>query len=413
MTETVITKKKTGFAVMTKYPEFLKLFFGQLISRMGDSIDSLAIMWLAYQLTGSAIIMATVMFFNSLPSLLFGVFAGVFVDRWDRKKILILGDITRGIVVALVAYIYFTDNMVTWYLYISSFLISTIEIFSSPARVAILPTLVRKEHLMTANSMFNLASSLCEIIGVSLAAMIIGFWGIAAAILIDALSFWFCALMTFFTKIPKLPLKESKLDLKQYRLELREGFKFIRTEKIVYICILLAGFTNFALSPIGVLFPIFSDKILNAGSTGVAIMSACFSTGVLISSFIVGQFGDRMKKKSSFILLGIIGIGLGFILLSLAHIPFTAGLFIFIAGSALPVASISFNTLIQQYTPQEKLGRVSAFSRTLTLGGVPLGIMLTGFLAEKITANVFFLIVGILVILISGITSISTDFRKV
>lgn len=413
MPETVLTKEKKGFTVMVQYPEFLKLFTGQLISRLGDSIDSLAMMWMAYKLTDSPFIMATVMFFNALPSLLFGVLAGVFVDRWDRKKILIFGDISRGIVVAAIAYIYFTGNMVAWYLYISSFVISTIEIFASPARTAVLPTLIKKEHLMTANSMFNLASSLSEIVGVGLASMIVGFWGIATAILIDALSFWFCALMTLFTRIKKLPPKESKLNLKQYHLELKEGFQFIRTQKIVFICILLGAFTNFTLSPIGIIFPIFSDKILNAGSAGFAIMSACFSAGVFFSSIIVGQFGDRVKKKSPFILLGIAGIGLGFILLSFTRNTLTAGFFSLLAGSALPVASISFSALVQQFTPQEKLGRVSAFSRTLTSAGIPLGIMLTGLLAEEISANVFFCVIGILVILISGITSLSKDYRKV
>lgn len=413
MTQPALTKEKKGFAVMTKYPEFLKLFLGQLISRMGDSIDSLAIMWMAYKLTDSPIIMATVMFFNALPSLLFGVLAGVFVDRWDRKKILIFGDIARGLVVALIAYLYFTGNMLFWYLYVGAFIISTIEVFSSPARTAVIPLLINNEHLMTANSMFNLASSICEIVGVGLASMIIGFWGIAAAIFIDALSFWFCALMTLLTKIPKLPAKESKLDFKEYRLELKEGFQFMRTEKIVLICILLAAFTNFILSPIGVVFPVFSDKILSAGATGFAAMSACFSVGILLSSIFVGQFGDRIKRKSTFILLGISGMGLGLFLLGFARVLLIAGIICLFTGFALPVANISFSTLVQQYTPKEKIGRVSAFARTLTLGGMPLGIMITGVLIEKIPANIFFYYVGIGVILVCIITSLSKDFRKV
>lgn len=412
MAEISMQKEKKGFAVMAAYPEFFKLFLGQTVSRLGDAIDGLALMWMAYKLTDSPLIMATVMFFNALPSLLFGVFAGVFIDRWDRKKVLILGDLSRGLIVGLIAYLYFRGLMVSWYLFVATFIISTVEVFSSPARTAILPVMVNKEHLMTANSMFNMVSSICEIIGIGIASAIVGVWGIAVAIFMDAISFLFCALMTWLTKIPKLPIDKKELNFQQYRLELREGFQFIRSVRIVFICIVLAAFTNFILAPIGVIFPVFSDKILKAGTTGFALMAASLSSGVLVSSMIMGQFGDRMKKKTRFIQIGIFGIGLGFALLGFAHTTIIAGILCFFVGLSLPVASISFSVLMQQNTPVEKLGRVSAFGRTLTMGGIPLGIMIAGLLSEMIPTNMFFHIVGVIIMAIIGITSLSSEFRN-
>lgn len=412
MAQVSMQKEKKGFAVMTAYPEFFKLFLGQTVSRLGDSIDGIAFMWMAYKLTDSPLIMATVMFFNALPSLLFGVFAGVFIDRWDRKKVLILGDISRGLIVGLTAYLYFKGFMTPWYLFVTTFIISTVEVFSSPARTAILPVMVNKEHLMTANSMFNMVSSICEIVGVGIASAIVGVWGIAVAMFIDAISFFFCAFMTWLTNIPKLPIDKKELNFQQYRLELREGFQFIRSVKIVFICIILAAFTNLVIAPIGVIFPIFSDKILKAGASGFALMAACLSSGVLVSSFIIGQYGDRMKRKSRFVQSGIFGIGLGLALLGFAKTLIVAGILCFFVGFSSSVASISFGVLIQQNTPVEKLGRVSAFSRTLVMGGIPLGIMLAGLFSEMIPTNLFFHIVGVGAMGVIGLISLSPEFRK-
>lgn len=413
MSEVALRKEKQGFSAMLGYPEFLKLFLGQTISRLGDSIDSLALVWMVYKLTNSPIQMATLMFVNALPSLLFGFFAGVFVDRWDRKRLLVWSDLFRGLVVAVLAYLYLAKILVPWHLFVGTFLISTSEVFSGPARTAVMPALVEKQHLMTANSLFSTVTSICEILGIGLASAILGTLGIAVAIFIDALSFWFCALMTVWTRIPKLPTNKTKLDFKQYRIELKEGFQYIRGTKIVFICTLLAAFTNFSLAPVGVIFPIFSDTVLHAGPGGFALMSASLSIGTLVGAVIVGQFGDRLPKKSRMIQLGIGGMGLGFFSLSFATSPWVAGFFCGLVGFALPIASISFGTIMQQVTPADKLGRVSAFGRTLAMAGIPLGIMIAGALAETIRVDHFYQIIGGLVIMIIGVTSLSKDFRKV
>lgn len=412
MAEAALRKEKQGFPAMLQYPEFLKLFLGQTVSRLGDSIDSLAMVWMVYTLTNSPIQMATLMFVNALPSLLFGFFAGVFVDRWDRKRLLIWSDLFRGLMVAVIAYLYLVKALMPWHLFVSTFLISTSEVFSGPARTAVMPALVQPQHLMTANSLFSTVTSICEIMGLGLASFILGTVGISAAIVIDALSFWFCALMTLWTCIPKLSVSREKLDFRQYRLELKEGFQYIREVKVVFICMLLAAFTNFSLAPLGVIFPLFSDRLLHAGPGGLALMSAALSVGTLLGAVIVGQFGDRLPKKSQMIQFGIGGIGLGFFLLSFASSPWTAGFFCGLVGFALPAASISFGTIMQQLTPREKLGRVSAFSRTLAMAGIPLGIMIAGVLAETIQVNHFFQIVGALVILTIAVTSLSPEFRK-
>lgn len=413
MSEIAVQKEKQGFSAMLAYPEFLKLFLGQTVSRLGDSIDSLALVWMVYKLTDSPLNMAVLMFFNALPSLLFGFFAGVFVDRWDRKRLLIWSDLFRGGMVALIAYLYMVKVLVPWHLFACTFLISTSEVFSGPARSAVVPELVEKRHLMTANSLFSTVSSICEIVGMGIASAILGTLGIAAAIFIDALSFWFCAMMTIFTRIPKLPTKKEKLNLKQYRIELKEGFDFIRGTRIVFICIILIAFTNFSLAPVGVIFPIFSDKLLHAGPSGFALMAATLSVGTLIGALLVGQFGDRIKRKSRMIQIGIGGIGISFFLLGFTSSVWLAALFCWIAGFSLPMASISFDTIVQQHTPSEKMGRVSGFGRTLAMGGTPLGIMIAGALAETISTDHIFQIVGFLVLITITIISLSKDFRKV
>lgn len=395
-------KEQNGIKVMFQYKELIKIWIGQLVSRMGDSIDAIAYMWMIYKLTGSSLLMSTIMIFNVLPSLLFGFFAGVIVDRWQRKRIMIAGDIIRGVVVSTTAALFLLNMLKPWYLFIFSFINSLAEVFVSPSRSGTIPLMVKEKHLMQANAIFSLSSSIAEIFGYAFASVIVATWGIFYGMVIDALTFFFSSFCVMAAKIPELKIEKRTLNLSGFINDLKDGLFTIKNARIVIILSILSIIANFSVAPFNVLQPIYSDKILHAGSKGFAITSVAFSVGILISSLFISQFGSKVKKYY-LISIGIICFGISYAMLAIARNLTIAAVLFLIMGFSFPVISIPINTIIQMVIPKEKLGRVLSAFATSSLAAMPLGLLTGGILVKYINVNIVFMILGML-LLTAGIT---------
>ena len=397
--------KKKGLKTLLKYPDFIKLWSGNTISRLGDSIDSIAMMWMIYELTGSTIFMGTMLVCNFLPNILFGMFMGVFVDRWQKKPIMVFGDIGRGLSVAGLAILYFLGYIKPWHIYLSTFINSTIETLVSPARMAVIPILITdKDDFLPANSLFRASSSFGEIIGLGVAATIIGMWGIFTAIMIDCISFFICAIIILITKIPKnrvsevvKSVKESKVN--KYINDLKIGIKTAFGHPLIRLSIFLAMALNFFTSPFNVLAPIYSDKILAAGAKGFSLMGMGFACGMFIGSLLIGQFGEKFNFRT-LIITGIFIMTVCFNAYFFAQELYTALSISFILGIGITILSSTISTLVMTYCSQDILGRVGSVMNSLMLAAIPMGTMITGFFGEWYLPNYIFLGIGFLLIIL-------------
>lgn len=403
-------KKQNGLSVLIQYPDFIKVWIGRTISRFGDALDGIAFMWLMYKLTGSTLLMGSVMAVSVIPSL-FGMVAGVIVDRMDKKKVMVWMDLMRGISTAVIALFYLVGSLEIWQLYAFAFFNSVCEVFSQPARASAMQVLVRKEHYLASNSLSQASGAAAEILGMGVAAAIIGLWGVGIAILIDALSFLVSAFTAMIANIKKVTFNNEKLNLSVFMNELFDGLKIIKSNTLIFINIILGCLVNILLAPFNILMPVYSDKVLNAGERGYSVMGIAIMVGIIIGSLLVGQLGHRFKK-STLIISGFIAFGVFIGALGFVSSLIPAAIFCILAGICLPIISATGMSVVQEHTPQEKMGRVSSTMGTIALIGMPLGYAISGVVGVHLNIQLTYILLGAIIILICVPPLFNKEFRK-
>ena len=185
---------KPGLKDLLKIRDFKYLWSGQVISSLGDSMTNMALMLLVNELTGSTTALATMLILLAVPSLTFGMVAGVYVDRLDRKKIMIVSDMLRGAMVLGFILVDSPDKL--WILYLVAFIQATIGTFFNPARAAIMPNVVGKDKLMAANSLSQTSIIIFNVIGIGVAGWLVGaFEGYRYVFIADSATFFVSMLL--------------------------------------------------------------------------------------------------------------------------------------------------------------------------------------------------------------------------
>ena len=236
-------EKPKGFSVVLRNKDFSKLWIGQLISNVGSSVGSLALLFFAFALTGSELAMAGLAMTQILPMVLFSGVIGVYIDRWDRKKIMIAADIIRAAVTFLYPFVTILPSVIsplTW-LYILAFVYATSNAFFFPARSASIPRLVERDELVTANSLsqmtFQMVSLIFTPLGGALMALVapdyfIGF-------LIDASTFVASGVVLITIRASLIPEVSPDID-RSYTREMKEAVGLVRRNSIVSFLLLIS-----------------------------------------------------------------------------------------------------------------------------------------------------------------------------
>lgn len=371
---------------------FGALWSGQLISLFGDRVHQVAIAAIVLVITDSPIAVALVFVAATLPNLLFGPIAGTLVDRWDHREVLVVSDILRAAVVVVMP---IAASINIWLVYPLAFLLTTISIFFRPARVAILPRLVREDELLTANSALWIGETMADVIGFPLA-------GLFVALVAEAISiaFWFdgatylASALLLSTLIPRpvqteAPTGATATDQAAdgFRAELLAGWRFLRNDPV-----LLANTLQGAVAQltIGVLIgqtAVFAERVF--GEQGFdweavyGFIEGSQGAGNLIGGFVIGLIGARLAK-GRMIIAGYTVLGLLTTLMALSGNLGAVLAIAFGIGIANMVFIIPSQTLFQERTPGNLLGRVVGFRFSLVFGAMALSIGLGGVLAETI-----------------------------
>lgn len=402
--------EKQGFRQLIKIRPYMMYMLAQIISRFGDSIDSIAYSWMVYTITGSELLMGSLFAFNYLPGLIFSLFTGVFVDRWSKKLVLIVTYTGRGIIVTLTAFMYATDQIQVWHLFLFTFMNSTLECFSRPAEVSLVPRLLPKEKLLAGNSFSSSVSKTSELIGISIAGALIAFIGIAGTIAIDALTFILSAVIIGFIPNPEADEKRvldqetsQQPQPKSVLGDMKEALSFIRKHSLLLTTTFLATFINFCLTPLNVLQPIYVRETLGGGAGGMSVLGTALMLGMIAGGIWMGNYGSKFRK-SSLILVGTLLLGTGYALMSLpAVLPYfqmeVASVSFLITGFAVTLASTPVSTYLMEVTPREMLGRIGSLLAVMCTAAMPLGSFLTGLAAKHSSPQILYLVMGLLVII--------------
>ncbi len=370
--------------------QYLKLLFATLISRFGDSIDTLAYSWMVYQLTGSASLIASLFAINALPNLVFGMISGVVSNYFHKKKILIICDLGRGLIALITAILYIKGQLNMIELYAFTFMNSTFESIRQPAALVLYKHTVNHHKITHAKSLDNSLKKGVEMVGYGVAGILIALIGIGGVIIIDALTFFICLFIISTLVVKDEYTQKDKLTINQSIKELREGFSYMAQVPIILQMTLFATFFNLMVVPINALQAIYIGDVLKGDTYMMSLFNICILMGVIMGGLLLPILKKRLSGKTLFLMAGIL-IGLSYMGLSFIHlITYTIiqkiclSLLTFIMGSAIPLINMQLGILLMTKVDKRYLSRVGANVNTFGLCATPLG----AFLAGSMTSNI-------------------------
>jgi DHA3 family macrolide efflux protein-like MFS transporter len=399
---------------------FSALWTGQLISMFGDRVHQIALAFLVLGLTNSLVAVAFVFVAASLPNLLLSPVAGTLVDRWNQRDVLIVSDLLRAAAVLVIPIAAVTNVL---FVYPLVFLITSISIFFRPARVAVLPRIVSRDELLTANSAMWTGETLADVVGYPLAGIFVAFLGpaIALAFWIDAATYAASAILIASMAIPALkrPSKASATrgtagadegpTASGVIAEMREGFRFLRGDPVLFANTIQAAFAQLAIGSLLALLPTFVQDVLGPltnidPEAGYAFLETAIGAGNLIGGFVIGLIGMRLAKGLA-VNAGYVLSGLAIVMFALSG-NFAADLGILFAGGiANMIFVIPSQTLFQERTPAELIGRVVSFRFAFVFGSLTLAMAVSGLLGQVI-GMVAVLVIGGVVTIAAGLAGL-------
>jgi MFS family permease len=400
------------FAVF-KSRNFTYIWSGQLISTIGKSLTSLAASIVVYRQTGSALSVGLMLMATAGPSLVVGLFAGVFVDRMDRKRIMIASDLVNAVLVLMIPFL--LPFGVGW-LYALVMLSTASTQFFAPAHASVLPEIASDEELAAANSFIAISNFGSSAIGYALAGLIAARFPIEWAFYLDSASFAISAVFIAMTQINPLEV-EGRASVRLVFDNMLEGVRFIRDSAIlrsllfVYIPFVLGAYLwNTLLLP-------FAEQALGASEFEFGLMEGLTSVGFVASSFMMARLADRLRE-GQWIALGLLSFGVISAFYSRVTAIPLAIILVMLTGFTNAPFSIARNLLVQRNTTREVRGRVnSAFSVVVSVVGL-LGMAAAG-LADVIDVRTMVLIcsllvgaAGFLALFLPGIGIPTTDWRQ-
>ena len=392
--------------------KFYTIWAGQAVSLITSAILQMAIIFYLTEKTGSAMVLSMASLVGFLPYAVFGPAIGVLVDRHDRKKIMIGADLIIAAAGAVLAIVALYTELSVWMVMVVLFIRSIGTAFHTPALNAVTPLLVPEEQLTKCAGYSQSLQSISYIVSPAVAALLYSVWDLNAIIAIDVLGAVIASITVAIVRIPKLGDQVQSLEPNFIR-EMKEGIVVMRQNKGLFALLLLGTLYTFVYMPINALYPLISMEYFNGTPMHISITEIAFASGMLAGGLMLGRLGSYEKRvpliTGSFFMMGAS--------LAIAGLLPPSGFIIFVVCCAIMGLSVPFysgvqTALFQQKIKPEYLGRVFSFTGSIMSLAMPLGLILSGFFADRIGINHWFLISGILIIGIAIVCPMMTEVRK-
>ncbi len=361
-----------------------RLFFsGQSISLIGTQMTRIATSWLVYRLTDSAVLLGVVGFASQIPIFLLGPFVGVWVDRWDRHRTLIVTQALSMVQSLSLAALVLSGIATIWEIILLALMQGLVNAFDMPARQSFVVQMVdSKDDLGNAIALNGSMVNSASLIGPAIAGALISSVGEGYCFLIDGISYIAVILSLVAMRITVPQVRNPKREI---RHELKEGWQYVRGSLPIRSILTNLGLVSMFGMPYSVLMPIFAVDVLHGGPNTLGFLMSAVGVGALIGTVsltmrktIVG-LGRRIATATA--VCGAALIAFGF-----SHLLWTSVLILPFLGFGLMQQMAPSNTILQTIVDDEKRGRVMSFYAMAFLGMAPFGSLLAGNLAAKIGA---------------------------
>lgn len=369
---------------------YLFFLFGQIISLLGSGIVQFVIIYWITITTGSALYLGVSATLGFGSTIVVSLFAGVFVDRWNRKYILGIVDGLEAISTLLLVYLFYTDSAKIIHVLVLLTVRGAMQGFHEPAVQAIIPVMVPKDKLSKVNSLTYLVSGVTFLIGPPAAAILIGIYGLDnmhLLLMIDVITFMIAIIPLLFISIPSVKKIKEVVEKASFKREFMEGVQVIKERP--GLLSLLSAFTsaNFFLTPLFVLLPLMVIESALAGDEIMLANSMFFSQlgAILISLVLMSR--KLFNNNSKGVAVGLFYSSITMLLVGISGWigdPILLYSFMFLGGIGIPIANVHSQEIWQTQVPLEFQGRVFSVRRTIAQVSAPVAMILSGIFAEMI-----------------------------
>jgi MFS family permease len=379
-----------------RHRNFRLFFGGQSISLIGTWMTRIATAWLVYRLTKSALLLGTVSFAGQIPTFLFAPFAGVWVDRLDRRKVLVWTQALSMVQSLLLAALTFSGRITIGWILALSVMQGMINAFDMPGRQAFMVQMIDdRADLGNAIAINSSMVNMARLIGPSLAGMVIAASSEAWCFLIDGISYLavIASLLAMQIHAPAIQRKAAST-----LMELKEGWSYVSGFLPIRTILLLFAVVSLMGMPFVVLMPIFAAKVLHGGPHTLGFLMGAMGVGALVSALsLAARKSVRGLIRMIPIAAAVFGVGLiGF---GLSHTFWLSMFTVFIAGMGMMQGMAASNTIIQTLVSEDKRGRVMSYYTMAFVGMAPFGSLLAGSMASAVGAPLTVVVNGSVVML--------------
>ncbi|MCC7117156.1 MAG: MFS transporter [Anaerolineales bacterium] len=379
---------------------FYTLWSGQALSLLGSQLVQFAIIWYLTEKTQSATTLAIASMMGLLPQVLLSPFIGTWVDRGNRRLIMIVSDSIVALATAALAILFMAGIVQVWHIYIVLLIRAVAGGFHQSAFGASVVLLVPKDELARVQGFNQALNGGMNIISAPLGAYLLAILPMQGILAVDFATALIAVTIVFLTQIPQ-PEKSASAASASFWQDFKAGYRYIIAWRGLVILLLLAMVINFFFSATEPLTPLLITKHFNGNASQLALWLSLFSVGMLLGGLILGVWGGFKKKMitvlAGLILMGICTSGIGVIPSNL----FTVGLIVNVAfGVLLPIVNGSLGAILQSSVTPEMQGRVFAFMQSIAMLVSPLALIIAGPFADRFGIQPWFILTGVICLLL-------------
>jgi len=376
------------------YPDFRLMWAGAFTSTTGTWMQDVAESWLVLEMTGSAFYLGLINFLGDLPFVLFSLVGGVTADRFDRRKLLLGSQYTQMTCALILTALVYTHHVRVWHMMVLVFVAGTGQSFGGPAYQALIPGLVKREDVPNAIALNSIQFNLARVFGPLLAGTVLVAFGAALCFFFNGISFIAVIISLYLIQATFRPAKTQDSILKG----MRHGFSYIKTQGSLWQLSILGFISTFCGVPLLTLLPVYAKDIFHTGAPGYSHLMATSGAGAITGALLYAGVSRREKHGLLALRVQILFAALliGF---AISRSLILSYFLLFVAGACLITLFSSITSLVQLNITEELRGRVMSIFMLAFRGGMPLGNLISGYLASRLSPTTALVSGGVLMIL--------------
>ncbi len=378
--------------------DFTLVWWGQMVSQVGDGVSKLALLWFVYAITGSPLKTTIIGLLQTLPPILFGPFIGVIVDRLPKKLLLICSDLVRAVVLGVIPCLISVESFSIERLYILVFVHAIASAIFGPALTASIPNLVARHEFTAANALLQTTTSIGIIIGPALSGVGIATMSSQEVLCVNAVSYVVSAACFLFVRFPQSEsIFQTHHSLADTLQDVKMGFRYVLLDqRMILLLIGAASMYTFASSAFSTLFPVFGQKLLDLGPIEVGYLWSAFGVGLLLVSLgLISLSGRPLYRRIQIMSVSSLVSGCAMIGMVWTSNRFVAALLMMVigmgAGTLTPIAW----GVLQEISPASLLGRVLAIYNLGAMTSAIAGMTLFGWTTQELGERLSVVGIGI------------------